>query len=638
MKNLNLLYLFSLALVFGCDQSENIEFPSQPAPGTAGHYYLLGLDTTDFQIKLNLYEKGLKAVTDKKDSSLVALLDGKIYALAQLGKEDSMDFWIDSLISAAEYQEDLFYQAKGYFRKSFSFIKTNPEEQFRHAYYSRNLYLKYGDTSLAGRRSLDMANAQFGYGDFAGSQESAIEALEYLNAEQDPKYVSSAYNVLGLSYGEQKLYSEALKEYNNALEYAVDRKDSLSYLHNIALLHKNQENYSEAIEIFREIMDSDEPNESSQIRFRDNYAFMRWLQDPTCEADKVMLEALEQRKEIGDLEGMLTSYSHLADFYKNKNAEKSAYYAKQYLEGAKQFSNPVAEIEALKRLIPLVEGETENEYVQRYLLLSDSLKEANLKVKYQFAKIKFDEERKEQQINLLKVENLTQTLRSEKLQTTNIISSLTALIVFLFAGGLYFYFRQRGKREKIKQIYCTESRISRRIHDELANDIYHVMSSLEKVAPLPMIDKLEKIYQRTRDFSRENSEIMTGEEYLQGLLNMLSGTVPAGTKLIIRGENIVNWDKLRSEKKIVLYRVLQEMMVNMKKHSKARLVALKFTSEKKYLKISYTDNGVGVDHDILEKGNGIKNLKDRIRTVKGNATFEPAEKGLKAQFTIPFKS
>ena len=628
--------LICLTFLFGCGGEEKEELSIAPEPGTAGHFYLLGLDTSDIDKKLELYNKGLAAVEDKKDSSLVALLDGKIYAYSRLGIEDSIVFWIDSLISAAEFQGDLFYQAKGYFRKSWSFRGVNPEEQFRNAYYSRNLYLKYGDTSLAGRRSLDMAHAQYGYGDFAGSQESAIEALKYLDAESDPNYVSSAYNVLGLTYGEQKLYSEALKEYNNALKYAVDRKDSLSFLHNIALLYKNQENYSEATKIFREIIKSDEASESSQIRFRDNYAFMRWLQDSTCEADKVMLEVLQQRQEIGDIEGTQASYSHLSDFYRNKDPDRSRFYAEKYLEVAKSLSNPAAEVEALGKLIPLSDGSAENEYVQRYLFLSDSLKEANLRLKYQFAKIRFDEERKEQQISLLQAENLTQSLRSEKLRTSNIISSLTALLILLFAVGLYYYFRQRGRREKVKQIYLTESRISRRIHDELANDIYHVMSSLETVAPMPMIDKLERIYQRTRDFSRENSEIVTGAEFLKGLLNMLSGTVPSGTKLIIRGEDTINWNKLEPEKKIVVYRVLQEMMVNMKKHSQAKLVALVFSQEGKQINISYSDNGVGAEPKIIENGNGIKNLKDRLKTIKGKAIFETADKGVKAEFYIPF--
>lgn len=638
VQRFNFILLLCLAALTGCESKDKNELQHLHAPGSSGYYYLQGLETSNPQEKLELYNKGLSAVTNKKDTSLVSLLDGKIYASLRVGRHDSLQYWIDSLIATAQFQNDLYYEAKGFYRKSEAFRRKNPEEQFKNAYLSRNLYLKYGDTSLAGRRSLDMANAQLGLGDFVGSQETATEALRYLDMNRDPHYVGSAHNVLGLSYGAQRLYSEALKEYKMALEYATDPLDSLSYLHNIALLHKDQQNYDEAIKIFEQILESNEAHEGSKLRFRENYAFTRWLQDSGFKSENVLLEVLDQKIEKGDREGLIASYSHLSDYYREVNKERSKHYAQEYLETATALSYPVAEVEALKRLIAVSEGVERDEYLERFLFLNDSLKEASTKLRYQFAKIRFDEERKEQQIDLLEAENLTQSLRTERLRTRNIVSSLTALLVILISLAFFYYIKQRGKREKIKQIYLTESRISKRIHDELANDIYHVMSSIEPVAPPPVVDKLEKIYQRTRDFSRENREIPTGEDFLPGLLNMLSGAVPQGTKLIIRGENSINWNSLKSEKKIVIYRVLQEMMVNMKKHSEAKLVALIFSTEKDHIKISYSDNGIGVIREVIENGNGIKNLKDRLKTINGNVIFETLENGLKANILIPLGS
>ncbi|MGI0108079.1 tetratricopeptide repeat-containing sensor histidine kinase [Salinimicrobium sp. WS361] len=634
----SLLLILCFAAFSGCgEEDRKVEEPG-PAPGSAGHFYLMGLDTSDPHKKLEFYNKGLDAVTDKKDTSLVALLDGKVFAFLRLGEMDSVPLWIDSLITTARFQGDLFYEAKGYFRKSQIFRNNNPEEQFRNAFYSRNLYLKYGDTSMAGRRSLDMANAQLGLGDIVGSQETATEAIKYLDHTRDANYVSSAYNVLGLSYGTQRLFSEALKEYKQALRYAVDREDSISYLHNIALLHKDQQDYSEAIEIFEEILKSDEIDELSRLRYRENHAYTKWLQDSTTNAEAVLTEVMQKRLEINDHSGLIASYFHLSDYFRNINSGKAKYYAEKYYDKAIQLSYPTAQVDALKRLIPLTEGKTREAYIDRFLFLNDSLEEADTRLRFQFAKIRFDEEKKEQQIHLLKAENVTQHLQTEKMRTRNIISSLAALLILIISGTFFYNVRQRGKREKIKQIYLTESRISKRIHDELANDIYHVMSSIEPVAPAVVVDRLEDIYQRTRDFSRENSEIATGEEYLSGLLNMLSGAVPTGTRLIVRGENTINWRNLSRETKIVVYRVLQEMMVNMRKHSKAKLIALIFSTEEKCLKISYSDNGVGVDASILENGNGIKNLKERLKTIKGNAIFDTSGKGLKAELSVPLGS
>jgi signal transduction histidine kinase len=65
-------------------------------------------------------------------------------------------------------------------------------------------------------------------------------------------------------------------------------------------------------------------------------------------------------------------------------------------------------------------------------------------------------------------------------------------------------------------------------------------------------------------------------------------------------------------------------------------VALVFSQEGKQINISYSDNGVGAEPKIIENGNGIKNLKDRLKTIKGKAIFETADKGVKAEFYIPF--
>ncbi|NJY63030.1 ATP-binding protein [Salinimicrobium sp. CDJ15-81-2] len=627
------VFLLVVLSLSGCKEREEVEVVH--APGTAGYFYNKGLESTDFQEKLNLYSQGLEAVQSVKDTNLVVLLDAKVYALHRLNRYEETLPLIDSLIKVAELQEDTYFQAKALHRKysTYSFL-SRPEDAFEFAFLSRQLTLKMGDTAGAGRRSLDMANTQFSLGDYAGSQESATEALKYLNIDTDRKYAGSAHNVLGLLYNEQHLHEEALKEFRNALKFAESRTDSLSYLHNIALVYKNQGKYGSAMKIMKDLVKAEEPSDYSKTRYRDNYAYMRWLQNPNARMDKELLAMVEERKKNNDLEGLLSNYSHLSDYYSKPEPAKAKQFALAYMETAKEIGNPNAEADAIKKLLSLSNSPDKEQYLKRYLFLNDSLKDANLKTRYRFAKIKFDEERKQQQIALLEAENTTMSLKAEKFKTGTTISSLSALLVLITAAALLYTVRQKSKRERIKQVYLTESRISKRIHDEIANDIYNVMSTLEPAGHTPIVDKLEKIYLRTRDISRENSEIDTKENYLQSLLSLLGSTSPVHTRLIIRGAEDINWDKLKNEKKIVLYRVLQEMMINMKKHSRATLVALVFSSDKNRLIVKYSDNGIGTDLPGLQSGNGIKNLQNRLKTVNGNIIFDTEGKGLKAEISL----
>lgn len=640
MKYLRIFFSLLIIWLSGCEIENDKEAGvAVLQPGTPAHFYELGLATSDPAEKLEYYNAGLERVENPRDTNLVALLEGKVFAMNLTGKMEETEVWIDSLIKIAELQNDDYFQAKGLYRKSvLNRFRSNPEGVYEYAFLSKKVYLKMGDSAMAARRSLDMANAQQELGDLTGAQESATEAIKHLDREVDPHLLSPAFNVVGLSYMGLGFHEDARKEFENALKHTDSPKDSLSYLHNIAIVYKNEGKYEEALKIFEEIIKSSEPDTESRNRFLDNYYYTKWLRDSTENVEEELLDVVEKRLEDNDREGLITSYGHLSEYFEGTDPARSKAYAEAMLREAKTVSSSSSEVNALNKLIALSDGREKENYLERYLSLRDSLQEVSLRSKAHFAKVKFDEERKEQQINLLEAENESQSLRTEKLQNRTLVISLAALLTLLFAVGLLYYFKQRAKKEKLREIYLTERRISKRIHDELANDIYNVMSTLEAVAPVAVVDRLEKIYHRTREFSRENNEIDTGDRYVEDMLSMLSHATPATVKLIVRGEQEINWTRLEPEKKIVLYRVLQEIMVNMKKHSEASLVALIFSTEKKLLKINYSDNGKGTTETAINTGNGVRNIRMRLKTVYGKATFDTSGKGLKAEICLPISS
>jgi glucose-6-phosphate-specific signal transduction histidine kinase len=59
---------------------------------------------------------------------------------------------------------------------------------------------------------------------------------------------------------------------------------------------------------------------------------------------------------------------------------------------------------------------------------------------------------------------------------------------------------------------------------------------------------------------------------------MISGNTDT-TQIITNGLDSVNWPTIEKTKKITLYRVLQELLVNMKKHSNSSLVVLSFNKK-----------------------------------------------------------
>ena len=135
---------------------------------------------------------------------------------------------------------------------------------------------------------------------------------------------------------------------------------------------------------------------------------------------------------------------------------------------------------------------------------------------------------------------------------------------------------------------------------------------------LIILDDLEKVYNKTRDISKENQSFTSQENFAETLCFLLLSYQNEKTQIITKGMETIIWQKLSINKKQVLYRVLQELMTNMKKHSHATIVAITFQQERKLI-VAYKDNGIGTS---LKKGTGLTNTENRMASIKGSITFE----------------
>ncbi|MBC8000351.1 MAG: hypothetical protein IAF58_20510 [Leptolyngbya sp.] len=68
--------------------------------------------------------------------------------------------------------------------------------------------------------------------------------------------------------------------------------------------------------------------------------------------------------------------------------------------------------------------------------------------------------------------------------------------------------------------------------------------------------------------------------------------------------------------KLQLYRIVQEALNNVGKHSKASLVEMKIEKVENYLMISVSDNGRGIDPKLIRKdSHGLLNIRQRAQLI-----------------------
>jgi len=208
----------------------------------------------------------------------------------------------------------------------------------------------------------------------------------------------------------------------------------------------------------------------------------------------------------------------------------------------------------------------------------------------------------------------------------------------------YYSNRQRIKRlkaqnraDRVEASFATEAALSQRLHDDFGAGLHHLMLMVQsKADPEKVLDELDKLYQQSRDFSREINAVDTGVNFKEALYSMLDSHKPEETRLLIVGGKDISWQSLNNVTKITLYKVLRELFINMSKHSQASLVTLNLMHHAKELEIRYSDNGVGIDTSKGFEKNGLFITEKRMEAIGGTITFESdQDKGFKSVIKIP---
>jgi len=474
---------------------------------------------------------------------------------------------------------------------------------------------------------LFLADIQRIKSDFNGVEETVTEALKI---SEDSKFNSNLYNLLGISYEEKLDYVAAIKNYNLSLKYANGNLYKSIIKNNIGVIYLKKNEYSKAIEILNPLLriDTLKHHRDEYARIIDNLGFAYFNVGKKNIAYRYFSESLRIKDSIGDEYQKLAPLIHLARFFKDSIISESNRFALNAYDIATKVNSPDDRLEALDILIRNTSDKEEfKNYYQKFSLLNDSIEVVKQTDNNQFANIKY---RSDKAIK----EKEKEKEQKERLAIALILFFIISVLVFLLL-------RSKNKREKLKIAYNTETRISKKLHDELANDVFNTMTFIDtQDLQNPdnkenVLQGLDAIYDKARNISKQTSEVKTGKEFGKVIDEMLMSYKSDELNVIKKGNNTIAWENLATDKQIQIHRILQEILVNMKKHSQATHVAIVFETLEKNIRIRYSDNGIGFDKERKTK-NGLHNMENRILSIKGNIIFESEmNKGVKINIEFP---
>lgn len=513
--------------------------------------------------------------------------------------------------------------------KAESFLESQTyDSAFYYYNATKNLCNENNDTKNIIYPMLRMGEIQSVQGDLQSSEETFTEALPYLKKNPQNDYLAFLYNSLAMIYLEQHNPNEAFNYYQKSWSITTDSLKRCILKNNIAYNYMKQKNYSKAITLLKSLKNSDtlKNHDTDWARVLDNLGFSYLNKNNYTSSKEYLEQAKKIREKAKDSLGLTASFIHLAEWYKNSNPILANQHALYALKTATKVNNTNDRLEALSFLIQHENATLSKKYAVLYLKLNDSITSVQQKAKNQFAKIKYDSK---------------QALLEAQQQKAMKEYFILGLICFVsFSIYIYYRIKKRNLKKLQETTYTTEIRIAKKLHDELANDVHNTITFIDtQDFQKPenkehLLHNLDTIYHRARNISNENSTIDTGKNYFENFKSMVGLYQNSQRNILLQFENFYV-EKINPELKIIVYRVVQELLVNMNKHSQATLVVLKIENTKKALSITYSDNGVGTQNKNFKK-NGIQNVENRIFSVNGTLTFDThTGKGFKTHISIP---
>ncbi|SEM74049.1 hypothetical protein SAMN05421856_10670 [Chryseobacterium taichungense] len=507
------------------------------------------------------------------------------------------------------------------------------------AFYYYNLakdeYLKVNDSIGAAESLINMAIIQTNDGDFYGSIESSVEANKLLKRETDTivkRDLASSYNNMAIASSFLYNYGNAFDFYQKALKYNTDKEREYIYYNNIADALISQGNSKLAQKYLGyAILAKDNKNKSMALN---NLGRAKLLEDKNYNPLPEFYQALEIREKNNDRDGLNSSFATLANFYLDKDRSKSLMYAKKMLEKSTEINNPEDQIQALQKIINL-DKDNYLYYFKKFQNINDSITISRSKARNQFAYFRYGIEKE-------KAENLN--LTNKNIQKDNHIQRQYFLLVILILAIIFIVILYRKRQIRLKQekeleVKNTQLKLSKKVHDVVANGIYQVMTKIENQEDFDRnraLDELEFVYEKSRDISYEKADPSNEEKDIsEKISELISSFKNEKVNTYTAGNEKELWKNVSKNAQDEVYQIIRELLVNMRKHSGANAVSFRFEKINDTISIYYSDNGIGIPGDIMYK-NGLSSTVSRIESIHGEIIFDTkTEKGLKINISFP---
>jgi signal transduction histidine kinase len=478
-----------------------------------------------------------------------------------------------------------------------------------------------------------------------------LKALQFYESTKNEKYIDFVKNNIAVLYEDMHNFPKAIQMYKEVADYRRKTGQNLQLAmvyNNLGNVYKKMKAFPDSEKSFKEsiVLSAKEGdslilgNTYNNLGALYNYMKQPDKAIPVLEQGKRILEKVNSDFDLALIENSLaTAYTNKKEFLKSKNL---------YLK-------------SIETLIPL----KANQYIgSMYLNLIPVYANLNMpdSASYYTEKYKeFQEREIENQVSLetAELETKYQTEKKERLLLLNqaevrrknvIVILLSVFALFIGLTGYLIFRQQKLKNRQLEQenelrlaISKIETQnklqeqrlsISRDLHDNIGAQLTFIISSVDNikygfdVESSGLTSKLDRISNFTRATIVElrdtiwamNSNEISFEDLRLRIMNFIEKAKKVQENIDFQFDidKDLGTMKLTSIVGMNIYRTIQESVNNAIKYAEAGKIAIEIKSLSNQIAIAISDNGNGFDIANTPPGNGLANMKKRIKDIGGS--------------------
>ncbi|MGB8194014.1 MAG: tetratricopeptide repeat protein, partial [Chitinophagaceae bacterium] len=455
-----------------------------------------------------------------------------------------------------------------------------------------------------------------------------------------------------------KSYDEALQWYHRALDIMQNpvHKRKLSFIYNniaIVFYHLQHQDSSEYYVRLGLRYSREDENLTNYANSLFVYGGLMAEYNRMKEAESGFKEAVEVRRQIGDVYYLINDMGQLALFYaNNKEPQKGIALCKEGLELAAKHGSSYGNIDGLYEVLgrnyqAAGDYKSYSEILGKQLRLKDST-----------YKINSSEQMAELQTRY-EVQKIENTLIQQKLGLTRknylFYSALLLSVVIIAAAVMLFSSYRKRQRMQVEKMMEDEKRnadhavkeagekervrIAADLHDNLGAYAASMASNIDSIKLKETDNENAMVYRELRNNSmsiisqlndtiwvlkKDSLSLTAISDRIKVFISRIQPSYP-GVAIDVE-ENIETDQELSSAHAFHLYRIVQEAVNNALKHSRATRIQVKIDAHENW-DVRISDNGRGFDAQHAGRGNGLANMKNRSIEAGWNIAWTTNEEG-----------